>query len=131
MLKFDHNKVGKIGEDLVCRFLQSQGFSIVSRNYRKKWGEIDIIAKRGQKIFFVEVKTVSREKISDFSADINNFRPEDNMHPWKMKRLHRAIETYLAENAVPHETSWQLDLVTVRLGLTDKKAKIERIENIS
>jgi len=38
-------KIGNLGEDIACRFLKKKGFKIVDRNYRKKWGEIDIIAQ--------------------------------------------------------------------------------------
>jgi Holliday junction resolvase-like predicted endonuclease len=57
----DHLDVGKIGEDTAARFLVKQGFMIVERNYWKKYGEIDIVAKKKGVIHFVEVKTVSCE----------------------------------------------------------------------
>jgi putative endonuclease len=48
--------VGKIGEELACRYLQDNGYLILSRNYRSRFGEIDIIAKKGNCIAFIEVK---------------------------------------------------------------------------
>lgn len=51
------SEIGKIGEDFVCAYLEKSGYTIVSRNYRIKGGEIDIIAENGDYIAFVEVKT--------------------------------------------------------------------------
>ena len=129
--------VGKIGEGVACRFLENKGFSIVGRNYLKKWGEIDIIAKKAGIIRFVEVKSVSRENIEAISQNKDenkgsggSYRPEDNIHPWKIKRLSRAINSYLLDNNVPETTEWQMDLVTVYLSPDLKRAKVFILENI-
>lgn len=86
----EKRKTGNLGEDLSCRFLTKHGFSIVERNYLRKWGEIDIIAKNGPKTHFIEVKSVSCENVTDISEK-GNYRPEDNLHPWKLQRLSRTI----------------------------------------
>ncbi len=49
--------VGNAGEDLVCKKLQMEGFSILARNFQRQSGEIDIIAAKGSLLIFVEVKT--------------------------------------------------------------------------
>jgi|SRR3989344_2032763 len=54
-------RVGKLGEDIACKFLVKRKFKIVERNYRKPWGELDIVAEKNHTLHFVEVKTVSRE----------------------------------------------------------------------
>ena len=51
------SEIGKLGEDSVCNYLLGMGYRIVSRNYRIKGGEIDIIAENGDYIAFVEVKS--------------------------------------------------------------------------
>src|SRR5262247_3545006 len=48
--------LGKIGEDLACRELTRRGYAILARRYRRRGGEIDIIARDGPTIVFVEVK---------------------------------------------------------------------------
>ncbi|MBI2121043.1 MAG: YraN family protein [Parcubacteria group bacterium] len=55
----EKRKIGDLGEDVATMFLMKQGFKVLERNYLRKWGEIDIIAKKDQKLYFVEVKTVS------------------------------------------------------------------------
>ena len=48
--------LGKIGEDLACRELERRGYAIVARRYRRRGGELDIIARDGETVVFVEVK---------------------------------------------------------------------------
>ena len=72
-----------------------RGFEIIEQNYNKKWGEIDIIARKGQKLHFIEVKSVSRDSLKYVSPETDSYRPEDNLHPWKLERLSRVIQTYL------------------------------------
>jgi len=48
--------LGKTGEDLACRELERRGYAVVARGYRRRGGELDIIARDGQTLVFVEVK---------------------------------------------------------------------------
>ena len=121
MVQTNKQKIGEIGEDVACVFLEKHGYKIIDRNYRKKWGELDIVAKKDGVLHFVEVKSVSR---------VTEYEPEENVHPWKIKRLHRAIQTYLLEKNVSDETEWQLDILAVFLDLTTRKAKFRFTENI-
>ena len=125
-------KIGEIGENTACKFLMKHGFKIIERNYTKKWGEIDIIAKKFSKIYFFEVKTLSFPDIELVSQETLNstYRPEDNINDLKIKRLSRAIQTYILDRKVSGETKWQFDLITVYLDLAKKKAKVGRIEDI-
>lgn len=50
-------KLGREGESLAGRYLQGQGFRILERNYRCRLGEIDLIAQKGDDLFFIEVKS--------------------------------------------------------------------------
>lgn len=139
MKKFTSNsqKIGELGENVACKYLESKGFAILERNYTKKWGEIDIIAKKGYKLYFIEVKSTSVSFVSPetkennllFNNDSFNKRPEDNMHPWKLKRLAKTVQTYLIQKRIGN-TPWQFDLLVVYLDLNQRKAKIKKIENL-
>ena len=61
------NKVGKLGEDAVCKYLENDGFLIEERNFLKKWGEIDVIASRQGRTHFIEVKSISCENLENTS----------------------------------------------------------------
>ena len=116
----EKRKIGDIGENIACDFLKKRGFEIVERNYLRKWGEIDIITKKKGVIHFVEVKSVTHGTLG--------YRPEDNMHPWKLKRLSRAMQTYLLDRNL--DCDCQLDLVTVKIDESKRKARVEMMENI-
>lgn len=121
-------KIGDIGEEITIKYLEKRGYRIIERNYWKPWGEIDIIAERPGFLSFIEVKSVSREGNSAISRE--SIRPEENLHPAKLKRLHRAIQTYLLQHQIPESRQWQIDLACVYLDFSTKKAHVELMENI-
>lgn len=124
----EKQKTGEIGENIAVKFLMKHGFSILDRNYTKKWGELDIVAEKKGKIYFVEVKSVSRETL-DRPEELDQYKPEDNMHPWKLKRLARTIQTYILHKKLD-EREWQVDLLVVFLNLKDKKARVKTVSDI-
>ena len=120
--------VGDEGENQACKYLQKQGYRILERNYLRKWGEIDIIAHKKDVLYFVEVKTITA------NYHINGtdwYRPEDNIHTWKIRRLKRAIQTYLAENNLSIEKEWEFSAITVVLKRKSRELyKLEHLENL-
>lgn len=130
----EKRRLGDIGENIACDFLRKHGFEIIERNYLRKWGEIDIVARKADVIRFVEVKSVSGVTTKERPMR----RPEENMHPWKLKRLGRVIQTYLLHlpararqaGKKQEEINWQLDLITVQMDMATRRAKVEMIENI-
>ncbi|MCH7597748.1 YraN family protein [Patescibacteria group bacterium] len=125
----EKQRIGRIGENVACKFLMKHGFSIVECNYWRKWGEIDIIAQKAKKFHFVEVKTVSRENLTDVTREIDGYRPEENVHPAKLKRLGRTIQTYLLEKNLEDE-EWQFDVLAVFLDIKNKEAKVRFTEDV-
>ena len=106
-------------------------FLILDRNYTKKWGEIDIIAEKDNKLYFVEVKSVSKSSLESVTREtLDYYKPEDNMHPWKMKRILRTIQTYFIDKKIGDEKEWQFDLLVVFLDIKNKKAKIKVVKDI-
>jgi putative endonuclease len=123
MAKTEKRKTGDVGEGIAAKYLEKRGHVVLERNYWRPWGEIDIVCQKGDTLHFVEVKTVSREAG-------RGIRPEENVHPAKLKRLHRAIQTYLLDHKVPEEKPWVVDVACVYLDFSTKRAKVEMIENV-
>lgn len=125
-----HNEIGKIGEDIATKWLKDNNFRILERNYRQKWGEIDIVARETGKIHFVEVKSVSYE--TRYSLDVaikeNTWRPEENVHSHKIKRLQNTIQTWIAEKK--YSGLFEIDIITVRLVPREKYALVKMYANV-
>jgi len=132
MNNLSHNQgIGKLGEDIAQKYLENKGFVVGDRNYLKKYGEIDIVAQKGNIIHFIEVKSVSCENLSqDVSCVTDNYRPEDNVHPQKLKRLGRTIQAYLLEKFPKGEPEWVFDVITVRLDPKNLKAQVKFLEDL-
>jgi putative endonuclease len=128
-VKTQKKEVGEKGENLACKFLKEKGFEILDRNYRQKWGELDIIARQDNWLHFVEVKTVTRR--GDFAeGNSDGYEPEENIHRWKRERLARTIETYLLAKKVSEDVDWQVDAIAVYLNEAGDLLKIDWLEDI-
>ena len=120
-MKTEKQKTGNVGEELAASFLRGRGFKIMERNYRKKWGELDIVAEKGGVLHFVEVKAISNP----------NFRPEDAVRAWKKERMSRAIRTYLLDRKISDDKDFEIDIVAVFLDFPREKARIRILENVN
>jgi putative endonuclease len=118
-------KIGKIGEEIAVKFLKEKGYQILDRNYRfqipgdLQRGEIDIVAKKGDTICFVEVKTLKDPKIEIF--------PEEKVNFSKTKKLILTAENWLIKNKIPLNSKWQIDVISVLI--KGKEKKISHFEN--
>ena len=121
-------EVGRVGEDIASTFLESKGFKILARNYRKPWGEIDIIAEKGDTVRFIEVKAVSREKLPDVSREMANYRPEEQVHPAKLRKIARTAEMYM--NSHNDKRDYQIDVVGVFLNMKARQARCRLYEQV-
>jgi putative endonuclease len=112
-----HNqRIGKWGEDTATEFLTARGCEIVTRNARTPYGEIDIVARQGDVILFVEVKARTSNKMG---------LPEESITPRKREHMLAAAEHYASEHAVDH---WQIDVVAIE-GKPGTQPKITYFEN--
>lgn len=129
-----HNQIGSLGESIAAKWLTGKGYTIISTNYRLKWGEIDIIARSSEykvsRIHFVEVKTVSYETPEKLNLTVpyETWRPEEKINPLKLKKLSRVIETWLIEKS--YQGDWQIDGLSVHLVPRERYAKVLYIPNI-
>lgn len=113
---------GSWAEDYVAQYLESKKYRVIDRNYRKPWGEIDIIAQKEEILVFIEVKANK--------SDIAGFEPENRVNPEKLRRLNRAIETYFASKRYPDSQKRQIDIVSLVLNQDRGVVKIRHFKNI-
>lgn len=83
-----HNEIGKLGEDLAAKYLESKGFIVFDRNYNLEKNEVDIVAYIPEELHFVEVKTRS---------NTHEFKPEEAVTKEKVKAMFRIADFYLRE----------------------------------
>lgn len=124
------NIIGSYGEEIAANYLKKLHFTILDKNYLKKWGEIDIVVRGTNKIRFVEVKAVSYETKSELNQAISRgtWRPEENVHYSKIQRLNRAIESWIVEN--DYNGEWVIDVIAVRIVSREKYATVKYIPNV-
>lgn len=97
-------KVGARYEDLAADYLTKQGYEIVERNYRDRQGEIDIIAREGRYLVFVEVK---------YRRDTKSGYPEEAVYGQKQQRIRHTASYYLYRHGHGEETPCRFDVVSI------------------
>lgn len=112
-------RIGDMGEEVAAKYLRKKGYKILDRNYRCRFGEIDIIAKLKDYYVFVEVKTRRNE---------NYGRPVESINTVKIKHILKTIQFYLSQNRI-HNSNIRVDAIEVLMNRKDY-AKINHIENI-
>jgi putative endonuclease len=131
MSKTSKQIIGTRGEEKARQYLINKGFKVIETNYWQKWGEIDIVAKKSGVWHFVEVKTVTRTRESLAAMEEEgDYEPEDNLHPWKLKRLGRTVETYLLDRRIGDDEDWQIDAILVYLSPAGEVLKIDYLPEI-
>ncbi|MBI2195947.1 MAG: YraN family protein [Candidatus Levybacteria bacterium] len=118
------NPTARLGEDKACEFLKRKGYKIIERNFRRGYGELDIIAtdpsaRGGQVLVFVEVKTRSSDNFGT---------PFDAIAPWKLRPLIKTAQFYkMTHKNLPE----QMRIDAIGIDISGSELKIEHIENIT
>lgn len=112
-------RLGAWGEKVAAIHLESQGYEIVTKNWRCQQGEVDLVARGGEVYHFVEVKTRRGQRMG---------LPEQGITPAKSKKLIQVAQIYLAEHDL--DVDWQIDLVAVELDSAGKLLRCEHIPNV-
>ena len=114
-------KLGDWGEEQAVRFLEKNGYSIETTNYRCAYGEVDIVAMDGEELVFVEVRT---RRPGNFGT------PEESVSKHKLRRLMATCQDYL-QNSGQENMQWRVDLISVRLEKGRSRIpKVERIDHL-
>lgn len=115
-------ELGYLGEKYVAQYLEGKGYALMDRNYRKPWGEVDLIVKKDGVLVFVEVKASRAYRAG--------FEPEVRANPEKMAKVHRTARTYLAQMRYPEDQEWQIDIISITFDTINKSAQIRHFKNI-
>jgi putative endonuclease len=120
-VSFFKQTTGFSGESAAASFLQKKGYKILQKNFKIRYGEIDIIAIHKNTLVFIEVKTRSSE---DFGS------PLEAITPWKLKSVIKTAEVYqLSHKNLPELL--RIDAVAVTMKPDGKVDSIEHVENIT
>jgi putative endonuclease len=112
-------ETGALGEKLAKDFLKKKGYRIVETNYRCRYGEIDIVARRKDYLVFIEVRTKTNRSFGT---------PEESITTAKRARMRKTAEYYYQFHEKLPE-NWRIDFVAVELDDKGKPGRIEIIEN--
>lgn len=124
----EHNDIGKIGENITDTFLKKNGFTIIERNYRTRYGEIDIIARKDNVLRFVEVKSV---KVRDvLHVEGLAVKPEDNLTQAKWSKLVISVGIYLQHKSISKGSNYQIDLACVYIDTETRQGRVKLLENV-
>ncbi len=120
--------IGVLGEKVVAEYLKRQGMKIIAKNVARKTGEIDIIARKGNTLHFVEVKSVVCINFPIAGAATDAYDPSTNLHEAKIRRVARTSEWYVANT--DWEGEWQVDGALVWLRKHDGMARVRYLPQI-
>lgn len=115
------NPLAKKGEDLACEFLRKKDYTILERNFRKSYAEVDIIGVKDNTLVFIEVKT---------RTSLQYGTPMESITYWKLRPLIKTAKYY----AITHPKlpqALRIDAIAVCMNKDGEVESIEHIENIS
>jgi putative endonuclease len=95
--------LGLAGEEIACAYLRKKRYEIVARGFRMFRGEIDIIARDGATLVFIEVKA---------RADESHGRPEESVTPGKQRQIRRIAQGYLVAHPSP-DVDCRFDVIAI------------------
>ena len=100
----NRRQIGSEQENKAAQYLEEQGYKIEARNYWTRFAELDIVAREGDYLCFVEVKYRSSSRYG---------APEGVITPLKMQRMGRAAMAYLRENGISPDTPMRFDVIFI------------------
>jgi putative endonuclease len=115
------HSLGAAGERLAAEHLQRRGYRILERNYRTRWGELDIVAFDGRELVFCEVKTRR--------ASAGRAWPLESVHPHKRRQVRRMAASWLRDRpGHPYARALRFDAIGIRLDGAGRLVSLEHLE---
>ena len=114
-------ELGFFGEDLAARYLEGKDYFILKRNYRSRFGEIDIIAQFFSFLIFIEVKTRTSQAFG---------WPEESVTKEKRLRIIKTAENFLEKYHI-RDKIFQFDVISIELDKQKRIARIKHFKNLN
>jgi putative endonuclease len=115
----NRQSLGNHGEDIAATYLTQLGYSIIERNFRIRYGEIDIVAKDGSTLVFVEVKTRRGRQYG---------LPEEAVTPRKIREIIQTSEFYCLKHP-EYQGLQRIDVIAIEIDANGETERIEHIKN--
>ena len=115
----DRRKLGDWGEEKALRYLIDQGYQLLTRNWRTREGEIDLVMNLDSTIVFIEVKTRKTDRFGS---------PEEGITRSKQERLRKTCRAYLQENDYENR-DWRIDVVAIEATSIGEITRLDHYEN--
>lgn len=104
MNKYNKRRLGTKYEEIAAKHIEANGYKILSKNFRCKTGEIDIIARDKNYLVFIEVK---------YRSSLKRGYPEEAISVYKANKIINTAKYYMLSNNVPFDTPCRFDVVTI------------------
>lgn len=119
-MKYSKKEIGDLGEDIACKYLLKKKYRIIIRNFQKRYGEIDIIARNSNDILvFFEVKTRTSNRYGTGAEAVGYY---------KQKRLVKTAYFYLNENKIRYD-NFRIDVLSIDLDFRKRISRITHFRN--
>jgi putative endonuclease len=120
MIMTKRSELALTGETLAAAYLEKNNCSVVARNYRCRYGEIDVIALDGMELIFAEVKTRSSGSLRT---------AEESVTALKQTKLTKSAHMFLQENGLYNQLSCRFDVIAVMYDPQSDTYSIHQIRN--
>lgn len=113
------HRLGRVGEELAVAHLARRGFTVLARNYRTRWGELDLVAHDDERLVFCEVKT----------RRIGAAAPVEGLRAAQQRRIRRMAAAWLQEQpSRPHPPELRFDAIGVTIDAVGRLVALEHLE---
>ncbi|MCG2689812.1 YraN family protein [Candidatus Parcubacteria bacterium] len=121
---YQPHQLGRWGEGKAEEYLKSKGYKVIEKNFKRKWGELDIVAFKKKVFVFVEVKTIKKPDPEE------PFFPEDELNEKKAYQLRKMVQLYFDFKKISPETACQIDIIAIeKQGQGEKDFNLRHYEN--
>lgn len=109
---------GRLGEALAVKYLQKQGYKIVAERFRTRFGEIDLVASRGNTLIFVEVKARHSQMYGDALEALT---------PKKLRHFQKAVALFLQMHS-EYRRDWHWELAAIAVRFSPDRPQVEMVK---